>query len=220
MYKRQVVALCVFVNWQTAVAFVIGAVMSGLAGLVGMKLATYANVRVSNTARLTKKLGATLKVAFRGGSVMGLCVGGFALLGIFLVYVIFGLALGQDVYKRQLHSIAQTIGGFFPISHGLIDAILLPYVIDYNSADPTAKAVYDSVAKDMGGTNMADIVRELNKKLGIPARVKDAIPDEAAFMANLDEMAKVSLADGCTKTNPIIPTVPQFAELIKKAYLG
>ena len=90
-----VVALCVFVNWQTAVAFVIGAVMSGLAGLVGMKLATYANVRVSNTARLTKKLGATLKVAFRGGSVMGLCVGGFALLGIFLVYVIFGLALGQ-----------------------------------------------------------------------------------------------------------------------------
>ena len=133
--------------------------------------------------------------------------------------MVAGLAF-TNVSLGIVHSIAQTIGGFFPISHGLIDAILLPYVIDYNSADPTAKAVYDSVAKDMGGTNMADIVRELNKKLGIPARVKDAIPDEAAFMANLDEMAKVSLADGCTKTNPIIPTVPQFAELIKKAYLG
>ena len=69
--------------------------MSGAAGYVGMKIATYANVRVSNKARVTGELGETLKVAFRGGSVMGLCVGGFALLGIFLVYLIFGVALGQ-----------------------------------------------------------------------------------------------------------------------------
>ena len=59
------------------------------------EIATYANVRVSNKARVTGELGETLKVAFRGGSVMGLCVGGFALLGIFLVYLIFGVALGQ-----------------------------------------------------------------------------------------------------------------------------
>ena len=45
-------------------------------------------------------------------------------------------------------------------------------------------------------------------------------PDKDAFMANLQEMAEMSLADGCTKTNPIIPTVPQFAELIEKIYLG
>lgn len=85
----------VVVGWYVGAAFLIGAVMSSLAAVVGMRIATYANVRVSNTARTTKKLGQTLKVAFQGGSVMGLCVGGFALLGLVIVYVVFGLLLGQ-----------------------------------------------------------------------------------------------------------------------------
>ncbi|MBE5884432.1 MAG: sodium-translocating pyrophosphatase [Lachnospiraceae bacterium] len=89
-----VAILFVFLAWQSAICFIIGVVMSGLAGLVGMKIATYANVRVSNKARETKSIGETLKVAFRGGSVMGLCVGGFALLGLFIVYVIFGMGMG------------------------------------------------------------------------------------------------------------------------------
>lgn len=89
------VLLAVVISWQTALAFVVGAVMSASAGWVGMKIATYANVRVTNRARETKDLGKTLKVAFKGGSVMGLCVAGFALLGILIVYGVFGLALGQ-----------------------------------------------------------------------------------------------------------------------------
>jgi len=89
------VILAVVTTWHAAVALLIGSVMSGCAGFIGMKIATYANVRVSNRARETHDIGKTVKVAFRGGSVMGLCVGGFALLGLFLVYVIFGLALGQ-----------------------------------------------------------------------------------------------------------------------------
>ena len=89
------VVLAVVTMWQAAVALLIGALMSGCAGLVGMKIATYANVRVSNRARETQNIGATVKVAFRGGSVMGLCVGGFALLGLFVTYVVFGLWMGQ-----------------------------------------------------------------------------------------------------------------------------
>ncbi|MBR4673110.1 MAG: sodium-translocating pyrophosphatase [Victivallales bacterium] len=87
--------LCILISWQTACAFLIGATMSASASWVGLKIATYANVRVANTARITANLGQTLQVAFRGGSVMGLCVGGFALLGVFIVYVIFGHLLGQ-----------------------------------------------------------------------------------------------------------------------------
>ncbi len=83
------------VSWHVAAAFAIGAVMSSLAAVVGMRIATYANVRVSNTARTAKKLGQTLKVAFKGGSVMGLCVGGFALFGLVIVYVVFGIWLKQ-----------------------------------------------------------------------------------------------------------------------------
>ena len=89
------VVLCVLVSWQAAVAFIIGATMSECAGFIGMKIATYANVRVTNAARETKHIGKTLKVAFRGGSVMGLCVAGFALLGAIVVFLIFGLGLGQ-----------------------------------------------------------------------------------------------------------------------------
>ncbi len=94
------VCLAAAISWQGACAFIIGAAMSASAGYVGMKIATYANVRVTNTARKTNKLGDTLKVAFKGGSVMGLCVAGFALLGIFIVYSVFGYGLGQisDVY--------------------------------------------------------------------------------------------------------------------------
>ncbi len=85
----------IIISWQAAIAFVIGAVMSAAAGWVGMKIATYCNVRVTNKARESRDLGKTLKVAFKGGSVMGLCVAGFALLGAVLVYLIFGLGAGQ-----------------------------------------------------------------------------------------------------------------------------
>ena len=82
-------------SWEPSVCFMIGVIMSASAGWVGMKIATYANVRVSNTARNTKNIGSTLKVALKGGSVMGLCVGGFALLGLFLVYIISGFGLNM-----------------------------------------------------------------------------------------------------------------------------
>ncbi|MDT8297376.1 MAG: sodium-translocating pyrophosphatase, partial [Spirochaetaceae bacterium] len=87
--------LALVVTWQSAVAFVIGATMSATAGWVGMRIATLANVRVSNEARMTRSLGSTLKVAFQGGSVMGLSVGGFALLGLLIIYIVFGKILGQ-----------------------------------------------------------------------------------------------------------------------------
>jgi K(+)-stimulated pyrophosphate-energized sodium pump len=87
------VLLAIVVTPYTAICFILGAFMSGTAGWIGMKIATYANVRVSNTARLTKSIGDSLKVAFQGGSVMGLSVGAFALLGLILVYLVFGIGL-------------------------------------------------------------------------------------------------------------------------------
>lgn len=89
------VVVLVIISWQAAIAFVMGATLSASAGWVGMKIATYCNVRVTNKARESKDLGKTLRVAFKGGSVMGLCVAGFALLGAVLVYLIFGLGAHQ-----------------------------------------------------------------------------------------------------------------------------
>ena len=89
------VLLAVITTWHAAVALLVGSIMSGCAGFIGMKIATYANVRVANRAQQTRDIGETVKVAFRGGSVMGLCVDGFALLGLFAVYLVFGIAMGQ-----------------------------------------------------------------------------------------------------------------------------
>ena len=80
--------LIAFVSWQTGIAFIIGALVSAAAGFVGMKIATYANVRVTNAANETRDTGKTLKVAFKGGSVMGLCVAGFALMGALIVFAV------------------------------------------------------------------------------------------------------------------------------------
>lgn len=118
------------------------------------------------------------------------------------------------------HSMAQTIGGFFPIAHGRICAILLPYTIEWNSRDEWAKKRYADLADKMGATDLAQLVRDLNTRLEIPNTVKDAGIDEEAYLNNLQEMAETSLHDGCTKTNPVIPTVPEFADLLKKAYYG
>ncbi len=120
-----VIAVVVFlvISWQAAIAFVIGAVMSATAGWVGMKIATYANVRVTNKARETGDLGKTLKVAFKGGSVMGLCVAGFALLGVIIVFCVFGLAahqikdiadgtVGKNFITKLPSSFTMTLSGY------------------------------------------------------------------------------------------------------------
>ena len=65
-----------------------------------------------------------------------------------------------------------------------------------------------------------EAVEKLNKRLNIPSCLQEVIPDEATFVEKLDEMAALAKADGCTKTNPIIPELEEFKELFMKAYRG
>ena len=81
------ILLAVFIGWRTAIAFVAGAILSAVAGFIGMKIATKANVRTAHAARTG--LGPALKIAFNSGAVMGLSVVGFGLLGITALYLIF-----------------------------------------------------------------------------------------------------------------------------------
>jgi len=71
-------------HWFIVVAFVIGAVFSALAGFIGMRVATKANVRTTEAAKTS--LGQALKVSFTGGSVMGMGVAGLAVLGLSMLF--------------------------------------------------------------------------------------------------------------------------------------
>ncbi len=82
--------LGVFINWITAGLYVFGAIFSVLAGYFGMTVATNGNVRTANAAR-TGSMPKALKVAFRSGAVMGLCVVGLGTLGLGIIFVVMGV---------------------------------------------------------------------------------------------------------------------------------
>lgn len=76
-------------GFTTAVCFLVGAIFSILAGFFGMQVATKANVRTANAAK-TSGMNKALSVAFSGGAVMGMCVVGLGLLGVSILYLLFG----------------------------------------------------------------------------------------------------------------------------------
>ena len=73
--------LSLFVEKTSGITFIIGAAMSSCACVLGMKSATYANVRTANKARESMSIGETVKVALCGGSISGLSVQAFGMLG-------------------------------------------------------------------------------------------------------------------------------------------
>jgi len=99
-------------NGMVAVSFIVGAICSALAGFIGMKVATKANVRTTQAARTS--LGKALEVAFAGGSVMGMGVVGLGVLGLsglFMIYSDFGWAGGTGT-KDGIAMVLNVLSGF------------------------------------------------------------------------------------------------------------
>ncbi|MFH1382570.1 MAG: sodium-translocating pyrophosphatase [Chloroflexota bacterium] len=82
-----ILAIVPNLGWMVAVSFVFGAICSGLAGYVGMSIAIRANKRTAAGAQ--KSLNQGLRVAFRGGAVMGMCVVSIGILGLTIMYFAF-----------------------------------------------------------------------------------------------------------------------------------
>ena len=98
--------LGLFINWGTAASFMVGALFSALAGYFGMNVATKANVRTANAAKMGG-MNKALGVAFSGGAVMGMSVVGLGLIGLGGLYLIFTNLLGLAEAEA-----ASTITGF------------------------------------------------------------------------------------------------------------
>jgi K(+)-stimulated pyrophosphate-energized sodium pump len=92
-----------------AVSFIMGALCSGLAGFIGMRVATKANVRTTAAARTS--LGKALEVAFTGGSVMGMGVVGLGILGLSILFIIYSHMFGTDT-NANLNRVITVITGF------------------------------------------------------------------------------------------------------------
>ena len=92
-----------------ALSFIVGALCSALAGFIGMKVATKANVRTTNAAR--KGLGPALEIAFAGGSVMGMGVVGLGVLGLSILFLIYSNMFGVNT-ADNLNRVITVITGF------------------------------------------------------------------------------------------------------------
>ncbi len=98
-------------HWFVAISFVFGAFCSALAGYIGMKIATKANVRTTNAAQTS--LNRALNVAFKGGSVMGMGVVGLGVLGLstlFLIYAAYFDAFNTG--KDSIETVITVVTGF------------------------------------------------------------------------------------------------------------
>lgn len=141
----------------------------------------------------------------RGMMHLGSCIAGMAFTNVSLGIV---------------HSISHTIGSLYGVPHGLGNAILLPYIIEFNMQDEKAKEKYESLAKKLKYTSILEEVKKLNDKMNIPKNLKEYIKNDEKFENQIDEITQMSINDGCTKTNPIIPDFDMMKKLILKAYYG
>ena len=99
-------------SWMIVPAFIFGAILSALAGNIGMRIATDSNARTAEAAKTS--LPQALKVSFSGGTVMGLGVASLAVLGLSLLFLLFlGQFMGAEgSFYDNMTVVLETLAGF------------------------------------------------------------------------------------------------------------
>lgn len=140
------------------------------------------------------------------------------------------------------HSLAHKLGGEYHIPHGRANAILLPWVTEYNGTDTPTKfqiwPKYDhyianeklqNVARALGlpastpqegVKSLCEAIRKLMRDVECPMSVKECGVDEATFLSRVDYLADRAFEDQCTTANPRLPLVSELKDLYLKAYYG
>ncbi len=125
------------------------------------------------------------------------------------------------------HSMAHKIGAQFDLPHGLCNAVLLPYVIKYNSA--VAMKDYAEIARRLGLQGTTDImltnsliesINALNAQVNIPATFKDCGVSENIFLENADFISAEAEKDPCTGSNPRKTTAKEIKIILDAAFYG
>ena len=125
----------------------------------------------------------------------------------------YGQCLAGMAFSNALlgivHSMAHKTGAAFStghITHGLANAMYLPYVIKYNAKEAEAKKRYETIAAYLGLEASVDAlcnrIVELNNYMGIPNTLKEFGIKEDEFKEKISEIAKNAVGDACTGSNP------------------
>ena len=161
---------------------------------------------------------------------------------------IAGMAFA-NAFLGVCHSLAHSLGSTFHLAHGLANALMLSYVIEYNGTDnptkqgmlpqykyPWVKGRYARIADMLhladdieGDTSEArtkkmqrlvQAIEQLKKDVGLPGSMQEAGVKESDFLARLDDMSVRAFDDQCTGANPRYPLVEELKELYRKAFYG
>ena len=147
-----------------------------------------------------------------------------------------------NAFLGVCHSMAHKLGAFHHIPHGIANALMIDYVLKFNSAEvPTKMGTfpqydhphtlkrYAEVAEalGLGGANdeeslnnLIKAIDELKEKIGIKKTIKDYGIDEKDFLDRLDEMSEQAFDDQCTGANPRYPLISEIKDMYLKAYYG
>ena len=133
------------------------------------------------------------------------------------------------------HGMAHQLGAIFHIPHGRANAILLPYIIEYNSRiDKISRSSKDyapcvkkycNMARILGVNNLNEVttiralvayIQFMSREMGIPTHISElGSISEGEYFAEIERMAMGALADGCTATNPRVPTKQEVMDLYR-----
>ncbi|MBO5478591.1 MAG: sodium-translocating pyrophosphatase [Clostridia bacterium] len=170
--------LGIFISYSTGIACAIGVIMSASAGWIGMKIATYSNVRVTNTARKTGKIPETVHVALKGASVMGLCVAAFSILGLTIVCGLFSYQL--DTLEMIENWAGFTFVPFIMTVSGYALGCSIVAMFDRVGGGIYTKAA--DMGADLVGKNEEDIPEDDPRN---PATIADNVGDNVGDVAGL-----------------------------------
>ena len=147
-------------GWRVAFAFIFGAVSSGLAGFVGMSIAVRSNRRTATAAQ--ESLNSGLRVAFRGGAVMGMCVVSIGILGLAILYFLFhhlpqnmflGIIPGYGMGASSVAIFARAGGGIYTKAADVGADLVGKVEAGIPEDDPRNAAVI----ADLVGDNVGDV---------------------------------------------------------------
>ena len=147
-----------------------------------------------------------------------------------------------NAFLGVCHSMAHKLGAFHHIPHGVANALMLDEVLRFNAAEvpakmgtfpqydhPHALRRYAEVAEYLGikGDNdreklegLIAAIDDLKKVIGIKPTIADYVPDEADFLARLDDMTEQAFDDQCTGANPRYPLMSEIKQMYLDAYYG